>query len=72
MLAVLSHHISPTCVFVPLGYPLVAEVGSGVGLDRAVEMEMNSYTATEGYISREELAKLTQSFAEIHGQTVYF
>ena len=43
---------------------------AGVGLDTAVEKEMNSYSAADGYITKEEITQLTRTFAENLGQTV--
>jgi len=42
----------------------------GVGLNQAVEQELDAYSAADGYISRDEISKLTRTFAETLGQHI--
>mmetsp|Transcript_43812 Transcript_43812/g.121269 ORF Transcript_43812/g.121269 Transcript_43812/m.121269 type:complete len:374 (-) Transcript_43812:433-1554(-) len=42
----------------------------GVGLNQAVEQELDAYSAADGYISKDEISKLTRTFAETLGQHI--
>ena len=58
------------CVCVPCRLAACSLPPTGVGLDAAYEKEINSFSQQDGYITREELTKLTRTFAENLGQTV--